>query len=300
MTEKAQMKIAFIGLGRMGGPIAGHLAAAGHNLTVVEPNLDTLSRWCQNHEGTSAPSAGAAASDAEVVITSLPADAQLQAVAEGILGHLPSGGVWVDHTTASVQISRTLARDASTRDLGFIDAPVSGGVDGATRGTLAIMAGGTTTDIDRVRPLLECYAKRISHMGDAGTGQLTKMTNQICVVGIGQALAEGLDFAETAGLDLEKVVGVMLSGASASWQMDNRWQAMANSDYEFGFATELMRKDIGLCLAEARRSGVGLPVTALVDQFLSDVEALGGKRWDWCSLMERQRGARRGESNTGD
>ena len=300
MTEKAQMKIAFIGLGRMGGPIAGHLAAAGHNLTVVEPNLDTLSRWCQNHEGTSAPTAGAAASDAEVVITSLPADAQLQAVAEGILGHLPSGGVWVDHTTASVQISRTLARDASTRDLGFIDAPVSGGVDGATRGTLAIMAGGTTTDIDRVRPLLECYAKRISHMGDAGTGQLTKMTNQICVVGIGQALAEGLDFAETAGLDLEKVVGVMLSGASASWQMDNRWQAMANSDYEFGFATELMRKDIGLCLAEARRSGVGLPVTALVDQFLSDVEALGGKRWDWCSLMERQRGARRGESNTGD
>ena len=300
MTEKAQMKIAFIGLGRMGGPIAGHLAAAGHNVTVVEPNLDTLSRWCQNHEGTSAPSAGAAASDAEVVITSLPADAQLQAVAEGILDPLPSGGVWVDHTTASVQISRTLARDASTRDLGFIDAPVSGGVDGATRGTLAIMAGGTTTDIDRVRPLLECYAKRISHMGDAGTGQLTKMTNQICVVGIGQALAEGLDFAETAGLDLEKVVGVMLSGASASWQMDNRWQAMANSDYEFGFATELMRKDIGLCLAEARRSGVGLPVTALVDQFLSDVEALGGKRWDWCSLMERQRGARRGESNTGD
>ena len=300
MTEKAQMKIAFIGLGRMGGPIAGHLAAAGHNVTVVEPNLDTLSRWCQNHEGTSAPSAGAAASDAEVVITSLPADAQLQAVAEGILDHLPSSGVWVDHTTASVQISRTLARDASTRDLGFIDAPVSGGVDGATRGTLAIMAGGTTTDIDRVRPLLECYAKRISHMGDAGTGQLTKMTNQICVVGIGQALAEGLDFAETAGLDLEKVVGVMLSGASASWQMDNRWQAMANSDYEFGFATELMRKDIGLGLAEARRSGVGLPVTALVDQFLSDVEALGGKRWDWCSLMERQRGARRGESNTGD
>ena len=300
MTEKAQMKIAFIGLGRMGGPIAGHLAAAGHNVIVVEPNLDTLSRWCQNHEGTSAPTAGAAASDAEVVITSLPADAQLQAVAEGILDNLPSGGVWVDHTTASVQISRTLARDANTRDLGFIDAPVSGGVDGATRGTLAIMAGGTTTDIDRVRPLLECYAKRISHMGDAGTGQLTKMTNQICVVGIGQALAEGLDFAETAGLDLEKVVGVMLSGASASWQMDNRWQAMANSDYEFGFATELMRKDIGLCLAEARRSGVGLPVTALVDQFLSDVEALGGKRWDWCSLMERQRGARRGESNTGD
>ena len=300
MTEKAQMKIAFIGLGRMGGPIAGHLAAAGHNVTVVEPNLDTLSHWCQNHEGTSAPSAGAAATDAEVVITSLPADAQLQAVAEGILGHLPSGGVWVDHTTASVQISRTLARDASTRDFGFIDAPVSGGVDGATHGTLAIMAGGTTTDIDRVRPLLECYAKRISHMGDAGTGQLTKMTNQICVVGIGQALAEGLDFAETAGLDLEKVVGVMLSGASASWQMENRWQAMANSDYEFGFATELMRKDIGLCLAEARRSGVGLPVTALVDQFLSDVEALGGKRWDWCSLMERQRGARRGESNTGD
>ena len=300
MTEKAQMKIAFIGLGRMGGPIAGHLAAAGHHVTVVEPNLDTLSRWCQNHEGTSAPSAGAAASNAEVVITSLPADAQLQAVAEGILDNLPSSGVWVDHTTASVQISRTLARDASTRDLGFIDAPVSGGVDGATRGTLAIMAGGTTTDIDRVRPLLECYAKRISHMGDAGTGQLTKMTNQICVVGIGQALAEGLDFAETAGLDLEKVVGVMLSGASASWQMDNRWQAMANSDYEFGFATELMRKDIGLCLAEARRSGVGLPVTALVDQFLSDVEALGGKRWDWCSLMERQRGARRDESNTGD
>lgn len=287
------MKIAFIGLGRMGGAMAGHLAAAAHDITVVEPVADRLNQWCALHNGHSAESPGTAVADAAVVITSLPADAELESVAngpDGILENLPTGGLWVDHTTSSAHMARALASKADDRGLGFLDAPVSGGVDGAEKGTLAIMAGGLETHLDEVRVLLECYAGNISYMGKAGSGQLTKMTNQICLVGIGQALAEGLHFAKTAGLDLEQVVKVMSSGAAGSWQMTNRWQAMATSEYDFGFSTALMRKDIGLCLAEARRSGVALPVAALVDQFLSDVEALGGAQWDWSSLMERQRG----------
>ena len=291
------MRVAFIGLGRMGYPMAGHLAGAGHGLAVVDVDDAQVSSWLSEHAGEAAASGAEAARGAELIVTSLPADAQLLAVAdgeEGVLAGAEAGTVWVDHTTASARASRAVAEQASKAGVGFVDAPVSGGVDGARRGALAIMAGGEAAHLDAARPLLEAYAARISHMGPVGAGQLTKMTNQICVVGLCQALVEGLDFAEASGLDLERVVEVMLSGASTSWQMENRWKPMADGEYDFGFATELMRKDIGLCLAEARESGVALPVTALVDQFLSEVESMGGARWDWCSLMERQRRLRNG------
>ncbi|MGI9657367.1 MAG: NAD(P)-dependent oxidoreductase [Gaiellaceae bacterium] len=297
------MKIAFIGLGRMGFPMAGHLAQAGHELTVTDVDQAQMASWVESNSGTSAPVPRGSVADAEIVVSSLPADAQLRAVADGsdgVLAAASDGAVWIDHTTASAKVSRELAAEASTQGVAFIDAPVSGGVDGARAGTLAVMAGGDGDAFERARPVMEAYAARISHMGPSGAGQLTKMTNQICVVGLCQALVEGLDFAEAAGLELERVVEVMLAGASASWEMENRWRPMAEGSYDFGFATELMRKDIGLCLDEARASGVALPVTALVDQFLSEVESLGGARWDWCSLMERQRRLRAGAGGAED
>ena len=295
------MKIAFVGLGRMGFPIAGHLAQAGHELAVVDLDQAQVNAWIEEHDGVAAATPAEAVLDAEFVVTSLPADTQLRDTGlgdSGILGSAKTGAVWIDHTTASAKVSRELADQAAQRGVGFLDAPVSGGVDGARAGTLAVMVGGDASAFQRAEAVLETYAARISHMGPAGSGQLTKMTNQICVVGLCQALVEGLDFAEASGLDLERVVEVMLAGASSSWEMENRWRPMAEGSYDFGFATELMRKDIGLCLAEARDAGVALPVTAIVDQFLSEVESMGGARWDWCSLMERQRRLRIGAAGS--
>jgi 3-hydroxyisobutyrate dehydrogenase-like beta-hydroxyacid dehydrogenase len=295
------MKIAFVGLGRMGFPMAGHLARAGHELTVVDLDQTQVSKWIEEHGGVAAATPAEAVHDAEFVVTSLPADAQLRDTGlgdSGILDAANTGAVWIDHTTASAKVSRELAGQAAERGVGFLDAPVSGGVDGARAGTLAVMVGGEEDSFQRAEAVLETYSARISHMGPSGSGQLTKMTNQICVVGLCQALVEGLDFAEASGLDLERVVEVMLAGASSSWEMENRWRPMAEGSYDFGFATELMRKDIGLCLAEARDAGVALPVTAIVDQFLSEVENMGGGRWDWCSLMERQRRLRIGATGT--
>ena len=295
------MKIAFVGLGRMGFPIAGHLAQAGHELAVVDLDQAQVNAWIEEHDGVAAATPAEAVLDAEFVVTSLPADAQLRDTGlgdSGILGSAKTGAVWIDHTTASAKVSRALADQAAQRGVGFLDAPVSGGADGARAGTLAVMVGGDASAFQRAEAVLETYAARISHMGPAGSGQLTKMTNQICVVGLCQALVEGLDFAEASGLDLERVVEVMLAGASSSWEMENRWRPMAEGSYDFGFATELMRKDIGLCLAEARDAGVALPVTAIVDQFLSEVESMGGARWDWCSLMERQRRLRIGAAGS--
>jgi len=295
------MKIAFVGLGRMGFPIAGHLAQVGHELAVVDLDQAQVNAWIEEHDGVAAATPAEAVLDAEFVVTSLPADAQLRDTGlgdSGILGSAKTGAVWIDHTTASAKVSRELADQAAQRGVGFLDAPVSGGVDGARAGTLAVMVGGDASAFQRAEAVLETYAARISHMGPAGSGQLTKMTNQICVVGLCQALVEGLDFAEASGLDLERVVEVMLAGASSSWEMENRWRPMAEGSYDFGFATELMRKDIGLCLAEARDAGVALPVTAIVDQFLSEVESMGGARWDWCSLMERQRRLRIGAAGS--
>ncbi len=286
------ISVGFIGLGRMGFPMAGHLAAAGHDVTVYDVVSDQVSRWVEEHPGSAAGSAGEAASGAAAVFTSLPADAHLLEVAagaDGVIANLGSDSVWVDHTTASAAVSRDLAARCGEVGAGFLDAPVSGGVVGAETGNLAVMIGGETSDLVKVAELINVYAARSNHMGPSGAGQLTKMANQICVVGLTQALAEGLHFAETAGLDVQKVVDVMLTGSSASWEMEHRSDAMLAASYDFGFSTDLMRKDIGLCLDAARDLSIPLPVTETVDGFLSEVQEMGGAHWDWCSLMERQR-----------
>ena len=288
-------RLGFIGLGRMGYLLAGHLSSAGHNVTVFDRLKAPVERWVEEHSGRAAAGPRQVAEGAALVFTSLPADSDLRDVAfcdDGLLAGLSSGSVWVDHSTASAGVSRELAAGAATSGAGFLDAPVSGGVQGAQNGTLTVMIGGEEADVARSAPIIETYASLVTHMGPSGAGQLTKMVNQICVVGLCQALAEGLDFAESAGLDAREVVSVMLKGSSASWEMENRSEAMLAGEYDFGFSTELMRKDIGLCLEEARRLSIPLPVTAVVDQFLADVERMGGTRWDWCSLMERQRSHR--------
>lgn len=288
--------VGFVGLGRMGFPMAGHLARAGHSVTVFDVVEDAMSRWVAAHGGSTASNAGAAAAGAAVVFTSLPADAQLASVADGphgLIENMAAGSVWVDHTTASAALSRELAERCREAGIGFLDAPVSGGVQGAETGNLAIMIGGDGEDLARVSGLLDLYAARYNHMGPSGAGQLTKMANQICVVGLTQALAEGLHFAESAGLDVHDVVEVMLKGSSASWEMEHRSDAMLAGSYDFGFSTDLMRKDIGLCLQAAADLSIPLPITAVVDGFLSEVQEMGGSNWDWCSLMERQRMQRR-------
>jgi 3-hydroxyisobutyrate dehydrogenase-like beta-hydroxyacid dehydrogenase len=225
----------------------------------------------------------------DVVITSLPADRELRAVADAILPVLERGTLWVDHSTTSAEIARVVNAEAQACGVDFLDAPVSGGVDGARNGTLTVMVGGDQAAFERAEPVIASYGARITLMGDSGAGQITKMTNQICVVGLCQALAEGLDFAESAGLNVSKVIHVMLQGSSASWQMANRAEKMLAGEYNYGFSTTLMRKDVGLVLDEARSMNVPLPVTAMVSEMLAEVSAMGGDTWDWCSLMERQR-----------
>jgi 3-hydroxyisobutyrate dehydrogenase len=281
--------VAVIGIGRMGWHIAAHLVAAGHDVVVCDAAPGVAERWASEHAGTWAADAAAAVVGREVVVSSLPADPQLLAVAADIVPLLGAGTVWVDHSTTSAAASRQVAEAATAEGASFLDAPVSGGVDGARNGTLTVMAGGDDAAFASVEALMGAYAARITLMGPSGAGQITKMTNQICVVGLCQALAEGLDFAETAGLDVEKVIHVMLQGSSASWQMANRAERMLAGEYDYGFSTTLMRKDIGLVLDEASSMDVPLPVTSMVGQMLAEVTAMGGAGWDWCSLMERQR-----------
>ncbi|MGB7307097.1 MAG: NAD(P)-dependent oxidoreductase [Burkholderiaceae bacterium] len=289
------MNIAFIGLGRMGWPMAAHLSAdAGqHALSVFDLDRQLGQRWQKEnggeHGGRLADSIADAVSNAQLILSSLPADDALLSVLAQAEDSIRAGAVWIDHSTTSARAAKEVADRLNRNQVDFIDAPVSGGVDGARAGTLTVMAGGEESAFERMKPVLEVYAARLTHMGASGAGQITKMTNQICVVGLCQALAEGLDFASRAGLDTDKVVQVMLQGSSASWQMRNRASQMLAGEYDFGFSTALMRKDIGLVLEEARAMSASLPVTALVDQFLADVDAMGGRQWDWCSLMERQR-----------
>lgn len=280
------MKIAFIGLGRMGAPMAAHLK---HDLIVCDAVPELARQWQQDHGGTTAHSPLEAVADADMVITSLPADKELRAVVAAARPSLKPGAVWVDHSTTSAQVARELAGQLIEIGVAFLDAPVSGGVDGARNGKLTVMVGGDEQAYALAESVMAAYAQRITHMGASGAGQITKMTNQICVIGLCQALAEGLDFASRAGLDTEKVVEVMLQGSSTSWQMQNRADKMLAGEYDFGFSTALMRKDLGLVLQEANAMNASLPVTALVGQFLADVESMGGRQWDWCSLMERQR-----------
>jgi 3-hydroxyisobutyrate dehydrogenase-like beta-hydroxyacid dehydrogenase len=283
------VRVAVIGLGRMGWHMATHLAAKGHDVAVCDVVPGVAQKWVDENGGVAHTDAARAVEGRAFVVTSLPADRELRAVASAILPTLARGALWVDHSTTSAEMARVVHAEARALGIDFLDAPVSGGVDGARNGTLTVMVGGDADAFARAESVIASYGARITLMGDSGAGQITKMTNQICVVGLCQALAEGLDFAESADLDVSKVIHVMLQGSSASWQMANRAERMLAAEYDYGFSTTLMRKDIGLVLDEARAMKVPLPVTAMVGDMLAEVSAMGGDGWDWCSLMERQR-----------
>ena len=283
-------KVAFIGLGVMGYPMAGHLARAGHGVTVFNRTQSKAQSWTGEYGGAAASTPAAACEDAEFVFACVGRDEDVRAVtlnASGAFAGMRSGAILVDHTTTSAELSRELDAAASERGLAFLDAPVSGGQAGAENGKLAIMAGGGRQDYDRVLPLLECYGARIDLMGPAGAGQLTKMVNQICIAGLVQALSEGLDFAQRAGLDGEQVAQLIGAGAAQSWQLDNRHATMLADEFEFGFAVDWMRKDLGYAMDEAGRNGAELPVAGLVDRFYAEIQAMGGGRWDTSSLIRR-------------
>lgn len=284
------MKTAFIGLGVMGFPMAGHLRAADHEVTVYNRTRSKAQAWVERHGGTSAPTPGAAAANADVTLVCVGNDADVRAVVlgpDGALAAMRPGAVLIDHTTTSAELAQELAGHAAERGVGFVDAPVSGGQAGAEGGVLTVMCGGEPDHFERARPVIERYAKRVRLMGPAGSGQLTKMVNQICLAGLIEGLAEGLHFARRAGLDPLAVVEVISQGAAQSWQMDNRHRTMLDGHYEHGFAVDWMRKDLGIALAEAGRNGARLPVAALVDQLYAEVQAMGGGRWDTSSLLAR-------------
>jgi len=284
--------VAFLGLGVMGYPMAGHLAKAGHHVTVYNRSPDKAARWVAQHGGTSAPTPAAAAKEADIVLMCVGNDDDVRAVVlgdDGALAAMRQGATLVDHTTASAQVAREIHGTAGARGVGFLDAPVSGGQAGAENGKLTIMVGGDDAVFNGAAPLLGHYARAVTLMGGAGSGQLTKMFNQICIAGLVQALAEGIAFAEQAGLDVERALDVISKGAAQSWQMENRGRTMVADKFDFGFAVDWMRKDLGLCLAEARARGAMLPVTALVDQFYARVQAEGGGRFDSSSLIRNLR-----------
>jgi 3-hydroxyisobutyrate dehydrogenase len=289
------MKTAFIGLGVMGYPMAGHLKKAGHEVTVFNRSPARAEKWVKEYGGAAAPTPAAAAGDQDIVFCCVGRDSDLRQVTlgkDGVFAALKKGALFVDHTTASATIARELAMAAAEAGFDFLDAPVSGGEAGAVAGKLTIMCGGTPAAYAKAEPVMAVYAKQSRLLGASGSGQITKMVNQICIGGIVQGLAEGLSFARAAGLDLEAVVEVISKGAAQSWQMENRYKTMAAGAYDHGFAVEWMRKDLGIVLDEARHNGSSLPVTALVDQFYAEVEAMGGKRWDTSSLFARQETAR--------
>jgi 3-hydroxyisobutyrate dehydrogenase len=285
----AGKKLAFLGLGVMGYPMAGHLARAGHHVTVYNRTAAKAEQWVAQHGGHLARTPEDAAAAAEVVMMCVGNDDDVRSVAGRALTTLPSGMTLVDHTTASAEVARETHAAAKQRGVGFLDAPVSGGQAGAESGKLTIMVGGEADAYARAEPLLAHYARAVTLMGGPGSGQLTKMVNQICIAGLVQALAEGIDFATRSGLDAERVIDVISKGAAQSWQMENRAKTMIAGKYDFGFAVDWMRKDLGICLAEARRNGTTLPVTAIVDQFYARVQQMGGGRWDTSSLLQALR-----------
>ena len=282
------MKLAFLGLGVMGFPMAGHLAAAGHQLTVFNRSAAKAKLWTEKHAGKSAATPAAAARDADIVLMCVGNDDDVRAVAagpDGALAGMAAGAILVDHTTASAAVAREIHAAAKTKNIDFLDAPVSGGQAGAENGKLTIMVGGDAAVFGRAEAVLATYARAVTLMGGPGSGQLTKMVNQICIAGLVQALAEGINFAVAAKLDPERVLDVISKGAAQSWQMENRGKTMIADKYDFGFAVDWMRKDLSICLAEARSNGAALPVTAIVDQFYARVQAQGGGRWDTSSLL---------------
>ncbi|SEH22897.1 NAD(P)-dependent oxidoreductase [Rhizobium sp. NFR12] len=284
-------KVAFIGLGVMGFPMAGHLKEkGGHDVTVYNRTASKAAEWAKKFGGATGATPAEAAKDADFVFICVGNDDDLRQVTtgeDGVLSGMKSGAILIDNTTASAEVARELETAAIEKAIGFIDAPVSGGQAGAEGGVLTVMCGGDQKTFDTAKPVIEAYARMVGLMGPVGSGQLTKMMNQICIAGVVQGLAEAVHFGKQAGLDIETVVGVISKGAAGSWQMENRHKTMDQGKYDFGFAVDWMRKDLDIVLTEARRNGANLPMTALVDQFYAEVQAMGGKRWDTSSLLAR-------------
>jgi 3-hydroxyisobutyrate dehydrogenase len=284
------MRTSFIGLGVMGYPMAGYLAKAGHDVCVYNRTTEKARRWQSEFDGRVAETPAEAAANAEIVFTCVGNDDDVRSVIiedQGILPAIPSGSIIVDHTTASASIAKEIHQLARAKEVGFLDAPLSGGQAGAESGQLTIMTGGDPDTYARVLPVMESYAKACTLVGPVGSGQLAKMVNQICIAGIVQGLSEGIHFAKRANLDVAKVIGAISKGAAQSWQMENRWQTMVDDQFEFGFAVEWMRKDLKIALDEASRNGATLDATTLVDGYYAEVEELGGSRWDTSSLIKR-------------
>ena len=284
------MKVAFIGLGVMGYPMAGHVLRAGLEICVFNRNAARAEQWCAEYGGDMAPTPAEAAKNADVVLVCVGNDDDVRAVVlgeSGALAAMKPGAILVDHTTASADLARELAVAAQQQGKQFLDAPVSGGQAGAENGALTVMIGGEPSTYNLAKPVIDCYSRFSKLLGPAGHGQLAKMVNQICIAGVVQGLAEGLNFAMKAGLEGEALIETLSKGAAGSWQMENRYQTMLQDQYEFGFAVDWMRKDLGIALAEAAKNGAELPVTALVDSFYQEVQAAGGGRWDTSSLLTR-------------
>ena len=284
------MKVAFIGLGVMGYPMAGHVLRAGLEICVFNRNAARAEQWCDEYGGDVAPTPAEAARNADVVLVCVGNDDDVRAVVlgqNGALAAMKPGAILVDHTTASAELARELAGVAQQQGKQFLDAPVSGGQAGAENGALTVMTGGDQSAYDLAKPVIDCYSRFSKLLGPAGHGQLAKMVNQICIAGVVQGLAEGLSFAMKAGLEGEALIETISKGAAGSWQMENRYQTMLQNQYEFGFAVDWMRKDLGIALAEAAKNGAELPVTALVDSFYQEVQTAGGGRWDTSSLLTR-------------
>ena len=284
-------KVAWIGLGVMGYPMAGHIRKkGGHDLTVYNRNAAKAASWAREHGGNTAPTPAEAAKDADFVFCCVGNDNDLREVTlgpQGAFNAVKKAAVFIDNTTASANVARELYAAAKAKGFGFLDAPVSGGQAGAQNGVLTVMVGGDQAVFDRAQPVISHYARMVTLIGPAGAGQLTKMVNQICIAGLVQALSEGIHFAQKSGLDLAKVMDTISKGAAQSWQMENRWKTMSEGKFDFGFAVDWMRKDLAICQEEAKRNGASLPVTAIVDGYYADVQKLGGSRWDTSSLIAR-------------
>ena len=287
-TTAGGRHVAFVGLGVMGYPMAGHLANAGHSVAVFNRTAARAEQWAGDYTGRVADTPAAAAKGAELVFACVGADDDLREILygeDGALAGMSDGAIFIDHTTDSAVVAREADEAARGQNLGFLDAPVSGGQAGAENGALTVMVGGTEESFAAAEPVMQCYSKNVTHMGAAGNGQLTKMVNQLCIAGVVQGLAEGINFAQRAGLDGERVLDVISKGAAQSWQMENRGSTMLKGEFEFGFAADWMRKDLGLCFEEAKKNGALLPMAMLVDQFYAHVQQRGGGRWDTSSLI---------------
>ncbi len=285
-----KQKVCFIGMGVMGSPMAGHIANAGHPITVYNRTLEKAQTWATQYPGTAASNLQSAVQDADIVLMCLGDDHSVEETLtgdQGAMAAMRAGSIIVDHTTTSAKIARKMSAAAEKQGLHFLDAPVSGGEAGAQNGALTVMVGGQSAIFDQARPVIEHFAKAVTRMGDSGSGQLTKMVNQICIAGLVQALSEGLAFSEKAGLDSKLVLEVISKGAAQSWQMENRGHTMVENEFEFGFAVDHMRKDLGLCIAQARQISAQIPIAEIVDQYYAEIQSMGGARWDTSSLIKR-------------